>query len=578
MSTDVTLPALGESVTEGTVTRWLKSVGDTVAVDEPLLEVSTDKVDTEIPSPVAGTLLEILVNEDDTVEVGTVLARLGDASEQGSAPATPEPVAVEPAPAAEPAPPAPPADTAVTSPATPAPSAGAPASLGDSTDITLPALGESVTEGTVTRWLKAVGDEVAVDEPILEVSTDKVDTEIPSPVAGTVLEIVIGEDETVEVGTVLARIGSGAPAQAAPAPAAPAAPVVPAAAPAPAPEPQSATIAEQPAPPAPPAPQAAPAGDADASVSSGYVTPIVRKLAAERGVDLATVQGTGVGGRIRKEDVLSATPPAPVAAPVAPAAPSASAPTPAATSATDSGKESLRGTTVKMSRIRKITAEKMLESLHGMAQLTTVVEVDCSAIWALRAKSKAAFEDKHGAKLTFLPFFTKAVADALVEHPNLNASVDGDSIVYHGEVNLSLAVDTEKGLMLPTLRNAEDKSLAQHAQQIGDLANRARTGGLKADEISGGTFSVTNTGSGGTLLDTPIVPSPQVGIMATTIIEKRVVVSKGANGEDVLSIKPMCYLPLSYDHRIVDGADAARFLQTVKTLIEAGDFASSLDL
>ena len=291
-------------------------------------------------------------------------------------------------------------------------------------------------------------------------------------------------------------------------------------------------------------------------------------------MDLAHLEGTGVGGRIRKEDVLAATPPAPE--PPAPAehtAPAASAP-----AAAGNDKSSLRGTTVKMTRIRKITAEKMLESLHGMAQLTTVVEVDCSAIWALRAKSKSAFEAKHGAKLTFLPFFTKAVADALVAHPNLNASVDGDSIVYHGEVNLSLAVDTEKGLMLPTLRNADDKSIALHAQQIADLASRARSGGLKADEISGGTFSVTNTGSGGTLLDTPIVPSPQVGILATTIIEKRVVVSKGVNGEDVLSVKPMCYLPLSYDHRIVDGADAARFLQTVKGLIEGGDFESSLDL
>lgn len=616
MSTDVTLPALGESVTEGTVTRWLKSVGDTVAVDEPLLEVSTDKVDTEIPSPVAGTLLEILVNEDDTVEVGTVLARLGDASEQGSTPAAapeqqsaPEeqpapqqeteapaaPSAPEPPAApAPPAPPAPPAETPGASPATPAPSAEtsaepAPAdsaSSGDATDITLPALGESVTEGTVTRWLKAVGDEIAVDEPILEVSTDKVDTEIPSPAAGTLLEILVGEDETVEVGTVLARVGSGAHAQtaeAAPQQSAPATPETPAtgeqSAPTPAPESKPEPAPEPEKAPEPqasaPAP-AAPESSSDASGgTSGYVTPIVRKLAAERGVDLASIAGTGVGGRIRKEDVLNAKPAA-AEAPVQESAP-APASAPAAPSS-EGDKESLRGTTVKMTRIRKITAEKMLESLHGMAQLTTVVEVDCSAIWALRAKSKAAFEDKHGAKLTFLPFFTKAVADALVEHPNLNASVDGDSIVYHGEVNLSLAVDTEKGLMLPTLRNAEDKSIAQHAQQIGDLANRARTGGLKADEISGGTFSVTNTGSGGTLLDTPIVPSPQVGILATTIIEKRVVVSKGANGEDVLSVKPMCYLPLSYDHRIVDGADAARFLQTVKGLIEAGDFESSLDL
>ncbi|MCB2411359.1 2-oxoglutarate dehydrogenase, E2 component, dihydrolipoamide succinyltransferase, partial [Demequina sp. TTPB684] len=516
-------------------------------------------------------------------------------------------------------PPAAPSSPPGASPATPAPSAETPAassapaepqaqaSSDDATDITLPALGESVTEGTVTRWLKAVGDEIAVDEPILEVSTDKVDTEIPSPAAGTLLEILVGEDETVEVGTVLAKVGSGAPASAPAAQEQPAAqesapaeaPATQAPQPEPSPEPAPAppaAPAQQEAPAAPaaqaptPQPESAPApqstsggdGDSTAGGASGYVTPIVRKLAAERGVDLARVEGTGVGGRIRKEDVLSAQPAAPEKPAEQAPAPQGNqeAPAPAAAPAAPSGeqKPSLRGTTVKMTRIRKITAEKMLESLHGMAQLTTVVEVDCSAIWALRAKSKTAFEEKHGAKLTFLPFFTKAVADALVEHPNLNASVDGDSIVYHGEVNLSLAVDTEKGLMLPTLRNAEDKSIAAHAQQIADLAGRARSGGLKADEISGGTFSVTNTGSGGTLLDTPIVPSPQVGILATTIIEKRVVVSKGANGEDVLSIKPMCYLPLSYDHRIVDGADAARFLQTVKGLIESGDFASSLEL
>jgi 2-oxoglutarate dehydrogenase E2 component (dihydrolipoamide succinyltransferase) len=309
---------------------------------------------------------------------------------------------------------------------------------------------------------------------------------------------------------------------------------------------------------------------------SGYVTPIVRKLASDSGVDLGSIAGTGVGGRIRKEDILAATPvaTAPVAAPAAPATPAA----PAAPATTAGAASPLRGTTVKMSRIRTLTADKMMESLHGMAQLTSIVEVDCSRIWSLRAKAKDAFEAREGAKLTFLPFFTKAVADALVEHAFLNASVVDGSIVYHPSVNLSLAVDTEKGLMLPTLRDADSKSLADHARGIADLASRARTGGLKADEISGGTFSITNTGSGGTLLDTPIVPSPQVGILATTIIEKRVVVSRGPQGEDVLSIKPMCYLPLSYDHRIVDGADAARFLQTVKARIEAGAFEAELGL
>ena len=603
MSTDVTLPALGESVTEGTVTRWLKAVGDTIAVDEPLLEVSTDKVDTEIPAPAGGVLLEILVAEDETVDVGTVVCRIGEASEAGAvapAPVADAPVAEsEPvfapapaadAPVAESEPVFAPAPVAAEPVAAPEPVAAAepvvepapvpdapvaPASLAflaaDATDVLLPALGESVTEGTVTRWLKAVGDTIAADEPLLEVSTDKVDTEIPAPASGTLLEILVNEDETVDVGTVVARIGSGQPAPVAPAPVAPA-PVAPA------------PVAPAPVAPAPVAapfvPVAAPVALAatatqSASSPSGYVTPIVRKLASDKGVDLASIAGTGVGGRIRKEDILAATPVAAalttVAAPSAPAA--------AASPATTAGTASpLRGTTVKMSRIRTLTADKMMESLHGMAQLTSIVEVDCSRIWNLRAKAKDAFEAREGAKLTFLPFFTKAVADALVEHAFLNASVVDGSIVYHPSVNLSLAVDTEKGLMLPTLRDADSKSLADHARGIADLASRARSGGLKADEISGGTFSITNTGSGGTLLDTPIVPSPQVGILATTIIEKRVVVGRGPQGEDVLSIKPMCYLPLSYDHRIVDGADAARFLQTVKARIEAGAFEAELGL
>ncbi|MDN4472664.1 2-oxoglutarate dehydrogenase, E2 component, dihydrolipoamide succinyltransferase [Demequina zhanjiangensis] len=589
MSNDVTLPALGESVTEGTVTRWLKNVGDTVEVDEPLLEVSTDKVDTEIPSPFAGTVTEILVAEDEEVEVGAVLARIGEASEAGSAPAAPAPAAESapaPAPAAESAPaPAPASAPAPAPESAPAPAA-APAAGGR--DVTLPALGESVTEGTVTRWLKNVGDTVEADEPLLEVSTDKVDTEVPSPFAGTVTEILVAEDDTVEVGAVLARIGDGSAAPA-PAPAAESAPA-PAPASAPAPAAESAP-APAPAPASAPAPQSAPApasapaaAPAQASApapagqvgGSGYVTPIVRKLAAERGVDLSGVSGTGVGGRIRKEDVIAAAE-APAPAPAAPAATAAPA-TPAAPAAPEAKVSELRGQTVKMTRIRKITADKMMESLHGMAQLTSVVEVDCTKIWALRAKSKTAFAEKHGVNLTFLPFFTRAVAEALTEHAFLNASVDDGSIVYHPTVNLSLAVDTPKGLMLPTLRDADSKTIVDHAKGIVDLATKARDGGLAADEISGGTFSVTNTGSGGTLFDTPIVPSPQVGILATCAIVKKPVVVKGPDGEDVISVRPMAYLPLSYDHRIVDGADAARFLQTVKARIEGGAFEDELDL
>uniref|UniRef100_UPI000B10B94D 2-oxo acid dehydrogenase subunit E2 n=1 Tax=Demequina soli TaxID=1638987 RepID=UPI000B10B94D len=317
---------------------------------------------------------------------------------------------------------------------------------------------------------------------------------------------------------------------------------------------------------------AAPAPAVIASSGSGYVTPIVRKLAADKGVDLGSLTGTGVGGRIRKEDVLAAAT-VPAAAPAAPAA--AAAP---AVPANQVEVSELRGTTVKMTRIRKITSDKMMESLHGMAQLTSVVEVDCTKIFALRAKNKNAFSEKHGVNLTFLPFFTRAVSIALQEHAFLNASVVGDSIVYHPSVNLSLAVDTPKGLMLPTLKDADAKTIVDHAKGIVDLAGKARNGGLSSDEISGGTFSVTNTGSGGTLFDTPIVPSPQVGILATCAIVKKPVVVKGPDGEDVISVRPMCYLPLSYDHRIVDGADAARFLQTVKRIIEAGEFESELGL
>jgi 2-oxoglutarate dehydrogenase E2 component (dihydrolipoamide succinyltransferase) len=626
MSTDVTLPALGESVTEGTVTRWLKKVGDTVAVDEPLVEISTDKVDTEIPSPVAGTLVEIVAGEDATIEVGGVLARIGSDADAGAAPAAEAPAAPaaeaapEPAPAPEAAPepaPEPVAEPAPAVPASgeeaaapvaeepaPAPAAeAAPAApsggAGDATDVTLPALGESVTEGTVTRWLKKVGDAVAVDEALVEISTDKVDTEIPSPVAGTLVEIVAAEDATVEVGGVLARVGSSsgaataAPA-AAPAPAAvQAEPEAPLGEPATSPAGEAAAVAQQeepvkaaesaPAPAPAPAPAAAPApadsapapAAESAGGASGYVTPIVRKLAAERGVDLSAVKGTGVGGRIRKEDIVAAAPAAAAPAPSASQPAPASAPASAPAAPTESP---LRGQTVKMSRIRTVIADRMMESLHGMAQLTSVVEVDCSKIWALRNKAKDDFEAREGVKLSFLPFFTVAVAEALVEHANINASIVDGSIVYHPSVNLSLAVDTEKGLMLPTLHNAETKSIADHARGIADLANRARNGGLTADEIAGGTFSVTNTGSLGTLFDTPVVPAPQGGILATCAIVKRAVVVRGPNGEDVISVRPMCFLPLSYDHRLIDGADAARFLQTVKARIEAGAFESQLGM
>ncbi|WP_344113202.1 2-oxoglutarate dehydrogenase, E2 component, dihydrolipoamide succinyltransferase [Nocardioides humi] len=601
MATEVTLPALGESVTEGTVTRWLKQVGDQIAIDEPLLEVSTDKVDTEIPSPVAGTLVEIRANEDDTVEVGAVLAVVGEAGEapaESPAPAAETPAepaeAAAPAAPAEPEQPAQPAAEAPPTPAAPetpsAPEAPAPAASGgaEGTAVTLPALGESVTEGTVTRWLKQVGDAVAVDEPLLEVSTDKVDTEIPSPVAGTLLEIKAAEDETVEVGAELAIIGSGTPdaapapapaPEAAPAPAesaaaAPEAAPEPAAAPAPAPEAPAAAPAPTPAPaapaapaPAPPAPAGPAAPAAEATDGSGYVTPLVRKLAAQHGVDLAQVTGSGVGGRIRKQDVLDAAAPKAAPAAAAPAAAPAAAAAPVAPSP-------LRGQTVKVSRLRKIIAERMVESLHVSAQLTQVVEVDVTNIARLRESVKAEFQAREGVKLTYLPFFTKAAIDTLKQHPALNANLDLEKgeITYYDRENVAFAVDTEKGLLTPVVKDAGDLSISGLAKKIADVAERTRTNKIGPDELSGGTFTITNLGSFGALWDTPIINQPQVAILGPGAVVKRPVVIDDEDLGETIAVRHMVYFALTYDHRVVDGADAGRFLRDLKKRLEAGQF------
>jgi len=607
MSNNVELPALGESVTEGTVTRWLKNVGDTVAVDEPLLEISTDKVDTEIPSPFAGVVEQILVQEDDTVEVGTVLAVIGSGdgaaapapAEAPAAPAAaPEQAAApapEPAPAAATTEPAPAQETApAAAPAAPAAESPAGAGSAGGQEVTLPALGESVTEGTITRWLKAVGDTVAVDEPLLEISTDKVDTEIPSPVAGTVQQILVQEDETVEVGTVLAVVGSGdgaaapaaeapsAPAAPAPAPAAPAAPApAPAAAPA-APTasapaaPTPAPVAAPPVPAAQPAPAApAPAASAPAAqtVTGGYLTPLVRKLAAEKGVDVSTLTGTGVGGRIRKEDVLAA---AEAKATGAPAAASAGAP--AAPAATVLPVSPLRGTTEKASRLRQIIAERMVEALHSQAQLTTVVEVDVTKVARLRARAKSDFQAREGVNLTFLPFFVLAAVEALKAYPKVNGLLVDKTITYPASENVGIAVDTERGLVVPVIHDAGDLSLAGIARAIADLAGRTRANKVTPDELSGATFTVTNTGSGGALIDTPVVPGGTSAILATGAIVKRPVVVTEADGTEAIAIRSMCYLSLSYDHRLVDGADAARYLAAIKNRIEEGAFESELGL
>ncbi len=578
MSESVNLPALGESVTEGTVTRWLKQVGDRVEVDEPLLEVSTDKVDTEIPSPFAGILEEILVPEDETTEVGAPLARIGSgdgASAETSTPAAePEAAAAEEAPATE-APAVEPAQ--------------APADAGDAHELVLPALGESVTEGTVTRWLKAVGDSVEIDEPLLEVSTDKVDTEIPSPVAGVLLEIRVPEDETAEVGGVLALIGSGTAAPAEPAKPA-AAPAKPVAEPAAAPAKPAAAPAKPEAEPAKPAaapaakvsetPAAKPAEAPSAAGSeSNYVTPLVRKLANQHGVDIATVTGSGVGGRIRKQDVVAA-------AEAAEAAKAAAAPAPAAAAsaapktAAAVVPSSLRGTTVKAPRIRQVIARRMRESLEASTQLTQVHEIDMTRIVKLRNQAKGSFQATNGTKLTFLPFIAKAVTEALKAHPKVNGEYDEDKqeITYHNAEHLAIAVDTDKGLLVPVISNAGDLNLAGLAGKIADVASRTRSGKIGPDELSGGTFSITNIGSVGALFDTPIINQPNVAILGTGAIVKRAMVVADADGDDTIAIRHMMYLCLTYDHRLVDGADAGRFLQTLKARLEEGAFEADLGL
>ena len=571
MSESVKMPALGESVTEGTVSSWLKAVGDTVEADEPLLEVATDKVDTEVPSPASGVLLEIRVPEDETVEVGTVLAIIGDPSEAGSAPAP-----AAPAPQAAPEPPAPAPAPAAEAPAPAAPQAGGSA---EGTEVTMPALGESVTEGTVSSWLKAVGDTVEADEPLLEVATDKVDTEVPSPASGVLLEIRVPEDETVEVGTVLAIIGDPSEAGSAPAPAAPA----PQAAPEP-PAPAPAPAAEAPT-PAVPAVTAAPAAAAPVSsgASGSYVTPIVRKLAKDKGVDLSTVTGTGVGGRIRKQDVEAAAKAAEEARAAAAApAPAAEASVPAAAAKPASAKPevdtTLRGRTEKMSRLRQVIADRMIDSLQTSAQLTTVVEVDVTRVAALRARAKNDFLAKNGTKLTFLPFFVQAATEALKAHPKINASIEGKNVTYHDVEHVGIAVDTPRGLLVPVVKNAGDLNIPGLAKRINDLAARTRDNKVNPDELSGSTFTITNTGSGGALFDTPIINQPEVAILGLGAIQRQPRVIKDADGGEVIAIRSVCYLALSYDHRLVDGADAARYLMTVKKRLEEGDFGGELGL
>lgn len=605
MAFSVEMPELGESVTEGTVTTWLKQVGDTVAVDEPLLEVSTDKVDTEIPSPVAGVLTKIIADEDDTVEVGEVIAEIGEegddtssddsgaleSSDSGSGDSDAEEKSSSKGEQSE----------------KPSSSSSGGSASGKATDVEMPELGESVTEGTITQWLKSVGDEVEVDEPLLEVSTDKVDTEIPSPVAGTLVEVLAEEDDTVDVGSVIARIGDANAASNSADDKADKKSEETKPEEKSEPEPSASEKTEETKDTSDSAPSSEtaspkassasapdreePATRPSTKVNTGgklpYVTPLVRKLAEKHGVDLTTVEGSGVGGRIRKQDVLAAAEKAKAAPDTSSTSgkadekPAQDGPRAAwSTKRVDPKKAELIGTTQKVNRIRSLTASKTLESLHSSAQLTQVHEVDMTDVAALRKASKPAFKEKYGVNLTYLPFFAKAIVEALISHPNVNASYNAETkeMTYHDKVNLGIAVDTEAGLLSPVIHNAQDMTLPELAAAIADIADRARTNKLKPNDLTGGTFTITNIGSEGALTDTPILVPPQAAMMGTGAIVKRPSVVPTSDGSEAIAIRQMVLLPLTYDHQIVDGADAGRFMTTVRDRLETANFEGDLDL
>ena len=547
MSTDVVMPQMGESVVEGTITKWLKKPGDTVQRDEPLFEISTDKVDAEIPSPASGVLKEVKVKEGATVQVNTVVGVI-DADGTGAGAAAPAKAATPPSPSAPP-PVAPPAAAA---PAATAPAA-APAISGPGTEVTMPQMGESIVEGTITKWLKQVGDQIRRDEPLFEISTDKVDAEIPAPAAGVLSEIRVAAGETVGVNTVVAVIGgTGAPAAgavAAPPPAPPARVAAPAAPAAPAP------VAEE---------------EEETVVEGRRIrsSPLVRKIAKENNVNLAQVKGTGLSGRITKEDILNfiqsggAKAPAPARVVTTPSArPAAPAVVPAAPSP-------LVGQVVPMTPMRKIIAQRMVESKHISAHVHSVYEIDMTHVMNLRAKLKNKFEQTTGSKLTPTTFFARAAVKALREFPIVNASVEGDNINYHREINIGIAVALDWGLIVPVIKHAEEKSFLGLQRAISDLGDRARAKKLLPDDVQGGTFTITNPGQFGQMFGLPIILQPQVAIMGIGSIKKMPVVVTDASGGDSIAIRSICHISLGYDHRVIDGAVADQFLRSVAQHLE----------
>ncbi len=545
------MPQMGESIAEGTLTRWFKKPGDVIKRDEPLFEISTDKVDAEVPAPADGILEKIIVEEGVTVEVNTVVALLGSGSAvaNDAAPATP---VAEETPAAPVATPAPVAET-------PAPvAAPVAASGGDLTDVPMPQMGESIAEGTLTRWFKKPGDTIERDEPLFEISTDKVDAEVPAPASGTLAEILVEEGTTVDVNTIVARIGSGVAA---------AAPAV-------------ATPVAAPAAPAPVSAATAVNGTTTGSGQKVRSSPLVRKIAKDNGIgDLSVISGTGAGGRITKNDILgfiatgaaSATPVS--AAPAAPRSVPASAPSASAAAPPALAPQGLPrgGSRVeKMSVMRKKIAEHMVESRRTSAHVHSVFEADMTAISQMRQKWKNEFISRNGTKLTFMPFFLKACCDALRQFPHVNSSIDGDDLLLHNDVNIGIAVALENGLIVPVVKNVQDMSIAGIQKSVTDVAHRARNKQLLPDEVAGGTFTITNPGQFGGLFGIPIINQPQVAILGVGGIIKRPVVVDG----DKIAIRDMLYMCLSYDHRIVDGALADHFMSHVKNTLENFDESS----
>ncbi len=585
MSVDVVMPQMGESITEGTVSKWLKSVGDKIGKDEPILEISTDKVDAEVPSPGAGVLIEIRHQEGETVEVGTVVAVIGAEGEEA---APREPAAAAETPAPESISKAAPAPTEA-APATvePVSQASPPAAISNagSTEVVMPQMGESITEGTVSKWLKSVGETIEKDEPLLEISTDKVDAEVPSPAAGKLLEIKVNEGETVEVGSVVALVGAelaGSPA---------------AGDQSPRPEPAALEVnVESPAREAqtgiaaalvPAERTAAAAAGAGSGTSVDELrrtrsSPLVRKIAEEHGVDISRIPGSGLSGRVTKNDILSfietgaalrpedllvgragtsTAPSSPLSPRGLPAAPSIPASVPAAGDRVE-----------KMSVMRKKIAEHMTFSKQTSAHVTSVYEIDMTNVAKFRGKNKAAFQSRFGTKLTYMPFIFQAVTNAVRQYPIVNAQVSGENIIYKGDINLGMAVALDWGLIVPVIKRADTLSLSGLAIAANDLADRARTKKLNPDEASGGTFTITNPGVFGGLYGTPIINQPQVAILCVGTIEKRPRVLTTPDGDDYIAIRTMAYFALTYDHRIVDGADAEKFLAHMKNYLETAEF------